>query len=907
MGNEAFRSIDDSAASSSAKGGASSSPSSSPLLPTTDISEEALCRLDAELHAFANYVRLSSVEADARSYVVNHVRELANELFGNGGKSNVVNSAGRKRRRRLDTWSDHEGDEDDINKRSNEQGDDDDDEDGIRVVCFGSFAAPEVCTFLSDVDLALWGVVPPPDPLGGGGSGTHTRFGEDDHGDEDSADDEAPKMSHSALQRTMEALDAAQTARSVGESGSAKNKEERVQRLRNALSAGDASNDFPAAGDVGDGQPASGGGTEGLFVIDREGEFDNVEADNGSGNEGGAKDDGANGDSSATAAQLNDQSSREEEKKEEVISPTKGGITSNEAKSSNFLFAIDREGAQELGHDEKETETPANETTEDVDNVEGNSDSVIDLCACPDEKQVDEKDQVPSEDAQKEKSGKNEVIEISSGDEDKGESEDDSLHRDGTSLSDDDDDNADKMEGFRRDRQKGKEKAVSDSEQQYTIDLLSDSSNSDDDSDDALQDRLREFMAADIGDVGVDVDDEDDDVEVSLVIPRGGAAENSNIKRPAVGPTGKTKVKVVSALKRLGKKLWASQLTDTVEVRRHAKVPIVTCATRLGFDGDIAIAGHIGADTSKYASSQVCRYDSFAPVVLLLKIILYQTDLDKPFTGGLGSYKLYVLVAHHLDQHIALGGADRPAEVFASFLYRYGAIKGYRQRCHQNSVTTLGQTTTLTSHDNGHADMMPVFHLSHCVKVFERCFWRLMQRFQRLGSLSSQKRSGSGPSLLGNLVNCTKLSLERKSCLSKAERVRDMSMSKPFIGRNHPGKVNAGRKIGHVFSKEGRSFNAGVASPASASGRTTPQRRGNGAREPSDTDEEAEQLMAGYGVQRGARGTLVPKYRPDVEARREAIRDDPTYELRGRASKNRSSKKKQKRDTAIKEFAMKKF
>ena len=65
--------------------------------------------------------------------------------------------------------------------------------------------------------------------------------------------------------------------------------------------------------------------------------------------------------------------------------------------------------------------------------------------------------------------------------------------------------------------------------------------------------------------------------------------------------------------------------------------------------------------------------------------------------------------------------------------------------------------------------------------------------------------------------------------------------------------------------------------------------------------------MAGYGVQRGPRGTLVPKYRPDAEARREAVRDDPTYELRGRASKNRSSKKKQKRDTAIKEFAMKKF
>lgn len=40
--------------------------------------------------------------------------------------------------------------------------------------------------------------------------------------------------------------------------------------------------------------------------------------------------------------------------------------------------------------------------------------------------------------------------------------------------------------------------------------------------------------------------------------------------------------------------------------------------------------------------------NSFATVVLFLKILLAQQDLDKPFTGGLGSYKLYVLVAHHV-------------------------------------------------------------------------------------------------------------------------------------------------------------------------------------------------------------------------------------------------------------------
>ena len=879
-----------------------------PALPTTGISEDALCRLDAELNAFANYVRLSSVETDARSYVVNHVRDLAMEIFGNGknGGNNIVNSAGRKRRRRLDTWSDHEGDEDDMKRKG---GNDDDDEDGIRVVCFGSFAAPEVCTFLSDVDLALWGVVPPLDPLDGGGGGTHTRFGQDDE-DTSSVDDEAPKMSQSALQRTMDALDAAQTARDIDMSKSApQDKEERVQRWRDALAAGDTSNDFPA---VGDGQPASGDGTEALFMIDREGEFDSNEMPD------------ATSDGSSADAKSKVQSSEQEEKKGEAAG-------TNKAKGSNFLFVVDRDGAKEFGHDEEGAEEPATQipgdtissqkdskdaaTETSAASTEDGVNTAIDLTASPRADDASEQVGEPSEEHTRdegiEDSERKEIIEINDDDDDdeaRGESDDESTNRNDASVSDydDDDDDADKMEGFRQDRQKSESSAVSDSKQQYVVDLLSDSSNSDDDGDDAVQDRLRQFMAADLG----GIDEDEDDVEVSLVVPGGGAiiATNSQQARPSIGQTGKTKEKVVSALKRLGKKLWASKLTDTVEVRRHAKVPIVTCSTRLGFDGDVAIAGHSGADTSKYASSQVSRYESFAPVVLLLKIILYQTELDKPFTGGLGSYKLYVLVAHHLDQHVALGGSDRPAEVFASFLYRYGAIKGYQQRCHENSVTTLGQTTTLTSQDNGHADMMPVFHVSHCVEVFEKCFWRLMKRLQRRssGGPSSKKDSSSGPSLLGNLVNCTKLKVERKACLAKAERVHDLTKEEPFIGRNHPGKVNAGRKVGHVFSREGRSFNAGTGSPApkSKSGRTTPQRRGDGMRDPYDTDEEADRLMAGYGVMRGPRGSLVPKHRPDVEARREALRNDPDHELKGRASKNRSSKKKQKRDSAVREFAM---
>jgi hypothetical protein len=62
---------------------------------------------------------------------------------------------------------------------------------------------------------------------------------------------------------------------------------------------------------------------------------------------------------------------------------------------------------------------------------------------------------------------------------------------------------------------------------------------------------------------------------------------------------------------------------------------------------------------------------------------------------------------------------------------------------------------------------------------------------------------------------------------------------------------------------------------------------------------EANELMAGYGVRRGPRGGLIPRTRPDVDARRSKPPDAV-----GRATKNRKNNKKQKRDKGSKEIAL---
>ena len=79
-------------------------------------------------------------------------------------------------------------------------------------------------------------------------------------------------------------------------------------------------------------------------------------------------------------------------------------------------------------------------------------------------------------------------------------------------------------------------------------------------------------------------------------------------------------------------------------------------------------------DTINYKTAQVQRYDNVATVVLFLKILLEQVKLDKPFMGGIGSYKLYVLLAYHFEKHHALGCKDMPEEMVLSFFFRFGNV-----------------------------------------------------------------------------------------------------------------------------------------------------------------------------------------------------------------------------------------
>lgn len=267
----------------------------------------------------------------------------------------------------------------------------------------------------------------------------------------------------------------------------------------------------------------------------------------------------------------------------------------------------------------------------------------------------------------------------------------------------------------------------------------------------------------------------------------------------------------------------------------------------MGVEFDISIGGQNGADTSLYAGKQCKRYESFAPVVLALKIIMAQQDLDTPFTGGLGSFKLYVLVAHHIQQHLALGGQDRPGEIFLSFLFRYGSPSATGDHCvDEKARTFLSQEACPKCEDGCEADLSNVFKIADCCHLFGAVWKRLWGRVRYLGK-SQRGKSGSTPpaSLLAELINADKLARDRESSREDAA-ARQHKMTSP----NTPADkhTNPYANQGVAVRMPPGPPHAAKSQSKKASAAKKSQNHGSRKKQNNLGDKDAFALMAGYGV-----------------------------------------------------------
>jgi len=481
--------------------------------------ESILSSIDSDIASFCAYIKLGPVELRARQAFLDEITGIALNQFGKSGRNR--------------------------NSRTNDQ------EDEISVVPFGSFATQSVCTFASDVDMCLWGVVK------GDKEPEHVTFVDADtenrqknayvlEGDQHQRV-ECPLLTESSLLRTMEAI---QNASQKGTKQSGQNDASSSERKEESHSLPDNNNNND------------------LFFIDRVGEsIDDGEVE--------LKNDNC----------------------EEKNIPVTGSIP---APKKGFQFEIDLAGVKELGGDVVDLDNCTGIKEKNARSRESSSDNLHQKPSEPakTEQSSDEVCKKNDESKEMEIAGKTKetAIEI---DESICDGDDDGDESDVIVIDSEDDDDADKLASYYSRQSNSSANGNVNNTSTSPIDLLNE--------DDSSCELSR-----------LDVDDSDDDdahklpqeqenevMELSLT---SGQTSQQPLTKPVIGPTGKTRNKVVSVLLSLTNQLRRSSFTHTIECRSRARVPIINCSTRTGFEGDIAIGGHNGVDTSLYAMSQVNRF-----------------------------------------------------------------------------------------------------------------------------------------------------------------------------------------------------------------------------------------------------------------------------------------------------------
>ena len=158
-----------------------------------------------------------------------------------------------------------------------------------------------------------------------------------------------------------------------------------------------------------------------------------------------------------------------------------------------------------------------------------------------------------------------------------------------------------------------------------------------------------------------------------------------------------------------------------IDVLGSAQVPIVCmthAATRVEIDLSCAVGQHDTA-TPRLVRDAVAEHTQMRPMALVLKVLLMQRGLHETFLGGIGSFKLYVLLAAWLSGR----RGSRPSE------------RGHLGDCLieflQAHATGLGRKPII--HRGVEADLSRV-RLADCMAAFAEAA-RALTQHRRLGAV----------------------------------------------------------------------------------------------------------------------------------------------------------------------------
>ncbi|GMF22130.1 unnamed protein product [Phytophthora lilii] len=243
--------------------------------------------------------------------------------------------------------------------------------------------------------------------------------------------------------------------------------------------------------------------------------------------------------------------------------------------------------------------------------------------------------------------------------------------------------------------------------------------------------------------------EEESSFSLNLALPVGTAASdgNADITRRVQPTTAshwnptlrRRKIRILRALQFL---LKSQRPHFQVKCLHKAKIPILMVLdTKTKLSIDIGVnreafeASEHGRSTSLAQRLQNTLGAPFTTMVMFLKEFLHQFELNKPFTGGLGSFRLYMMVAY-IFQHNSYKRKKKQQPPVSSLLLSFFELFGNKK---MSNFLHEDTQLPLPFGEGGHMDFGGVFRIDDCVETFAMAF-DILSSTGNIGSIIYEER-----------------------------------------------------------------------------------------------------------------------------------------------------------------------
>jgi hypothetical protein len=262
----------------------------------------------------------------------------------------------------------------------------------------------------------------------------------------------------------------------------------------------------------------------------------------------------------------------------------------------------------------------------------------------------------------------------------------------------------------------------------------------------------------------------------------------NTFRSPSNTSDSSTRFEEINQLGSIYHQMVAMSWMKAGEFRRRARVPIISLLHSNGIQCDVSIRT---ASNSKLIDSMKNAYhpELFTALASFLKIFLGQLELDKPFTGGIGSFKLYVMIAYILESlHKRLTEKQLAAQtmqfddtdtewVLIMLLKYFGDSSRFNEstvlRVHPQNCEPIEATF------DGNNDLIP-----KCQRAFLKAYKVIANHESDAKLFQGKSNQSYSTSVLGKLIDTALLESQRQqSKISCKEYKRKSSQAKTHVAR----------------------------------------------------------------------------------------------------------------------------